>query len=79
MRKKKYYRIVKTVHLCVTRNGGALVDFVPELYTDISYQIEEKKGLFGKWVSIKCNIPTEEMAKTYLQLFKFIPIKTIIK
>lgn len=79
MREKKYYRIVKVVHLCVTRNGGALVDFVPELYNDISYQIEEKKGFFGKWFCIKHNIPTEEMAKTYLQFYKFTPIKTIIK
>ena len=72
--KKKYYRLVKVENTYITRNKE------PELYTETTYEIERKKGLFGKWEVISAYEKNlKKTAETYLALLKSKPKKQVIK
>jgi len=74
MRKKKYYRLVKVENTYISRNKD------PELYTETTYEIERKIGLFGKWEVISSyGSALKELAETYLALYKSKPKKIVIK
>jgi hypothetical protein len=79
MRKIKFYRIVKVESTCITKNTQAFVDFIPELYLSVCFQVEEKIGLFGKWKTVLTNISNKDIAKTYLTWYKSKPKKIVIK
>jgi hypothetical protein len=74
MRKKKYYRLVKVENTYMTRNKD------PELYTETTYEIERKIGLFGKWDVIAVHgADLKELAEMYLAFYKSKPKKIVIK
>jgi hypothetical protein len=74
MRKKKYYRLVKVENTYITRNKE------PELYTETTYEIERKIGLFGKWEVVSAYEKNlKKTAEIYLALLKSKPKKIVIK
>ena len=74
MRKKKYYRLVKVENTYITRNKE------PELYTETTYEIEKKIGLFGKWEVIAIHgAALKDIAEVYLAFYKSKPKKIVIK
>ena len=74
MRKKKYYRLVKVENTYMTRNKE------PELYTETTYEIERKIGLFGKWEVVSAYEKNlKKTAEIYLALLKSKPKKIVIK
>lgn len=80
MRRKKYYRLVKVENTYVTRNVEGIVDFMPELYVETTYEIEEKIGFFGEWITMSVfGELKKNIAEMYLNYYKSEPKRKVIK
>jgi thiamine pyrophosphokinase len=69
------YRLIEVKTPQKTRNKEAIVDFVPEIYLEITYKIQVKYSIFSSWETI---VQTNNLESAEV-LFELEQMQTQIK